>query len=307
MMCYWHNIIYNYNPEKSFGWDVWIGLIGAIAGSIIVALASYYSVMKSIKLSFIKQREKDTDEIKRAQIERIKYLQVLIKGIIIRVENQIKGIKEHAAKVEKDPSGIFSMKRYSFNDIKRIVHQINQEEYFHSYLAVFENNSECIKEICEIFSTLDFFDTKITSLFDNVSNATQLDIDKKRNFGKLKDDILHDLLKIQSESGNLISKDISEKFGEIMKNYIENRKPNGDLKFEIDNFIIPLLTVLPNLSSKIKGLHEILVKIHNANISYEEIIFQRNFEANECKSISKQLEDSLTKLKTISNRLLKYE
>jgi hypothetical protein len=286
----------NINPEKSWIADYLI----PIGTSLIVAGAAIFAVKKT----FNEQRKKDKEEIKRRDIERIKYLQVLIRNIIERIEKQIKGLTDHALAVEQRPLETQRLTIFQFTDIKQIVYRINQEEYYQSYTAIFSNSPESINEITTIFSILASFDLSFESMIDNVGKATLMDNENKLNFLKSLKDIIHTLSKIRdvlpSPGGDILGPQIDN----IMKNYIENKKK--ELQYEYENLIMPLFTELPKFRNLATELHEVLVQIDDSRISYLQIKLNRSSEVDEYRNLETSFKTSLTKLQANCEKLLNY-
>jgi hypothetical protein len=253
-----------YNQDQGWLSDFLNTIIGTVIGSAVTVLTLY--------LTFRYDKIKDEKKQIQFQKEKIKYLQSLVRSILIDLKSQIGYYKSYGEEIANNPVNLPLLKLVSLIELERVVHKINQEDYYHAYLGEFGDNQEIVDEFRSIISNLNYFDEGIkmdkTSLEESMKFDYQRKIKLKSILEKLKDDI----------SSVLINRDIKQhefQFWEFlnksMNDFDTKRSEQSDVKFWHENFIQIIKPRLPEFADRISKAQELLFQMKDATYIYTEI------------------------------------
>lgn len=166
-----HSIETGSQPISDWGWDLLNAVLGAAIGSGVTIWSVY--------LTFRKDRKKERKDKEQFQIEKVRYFQSLVKSVLIKLKPQIEYYQDIYKKIIQNPLVLPSLDLEQLNDLERLVHKVNQEDYYHAYLGQFGVSEESIKEFRRIYMALDFFESETNLIIEIYRRATDLDHERK--------------------------------------------------------------------------------------------------------------------------------
>jgi hypothetical protein len=263
------------------GGNPWFDFFNSAFGAFIGSIAT----LGAVYLHFRKDRQKERKKQLQFQIEKIRYFQSLINSIIPKLQTQIGLLKEFYEALEKDPLLIPALEIRTFYELDRMVHKINQEEYYHAYLNQFNNSNETIEEFRKIYSGLDFFEANLKQVKESFQKSFQFDYERKLDL-KTKGDNVTDRIGILLQNANMnnshpeIVKCLYSTFAEYNN---RNEADISDLKNLHDNLIQKVKICLVTEESTIPEVYGILIDLKNCTHIYTEIQIQNKYVAIDFK------------------------
>ncbi|WP_028666475.1 hypothetical protein [Runella zeae] len=122
--------------ETGFSWtEIIPDVVGNLIGGFIGAGSAIWLYYRSIK----KDKEKEIEVQLEFEKNKLRYLQHLIGRSISTIEHLIKGLDKFIQTIEEDNITFPELISAPLHDLERIVHRINQEEHYHSYLNQLKN------------------------------------------------------------------------------------------------------------------------------------------------------------------------
>lgn len=256
----------NLNLPSDSNW--WLDLLNAVIGAGIGSGVTVWALYKTFK------NDKQKEENKRIQIqeEKLKYLQSLVRSIEKGLALQIGHFKTFAETIKENPIVLPLLTYIPLNELDRIVHKINQEDYYHSYLGEYGDNQNIIDEFRDIISTLNYFDGNLTLIKDSLQNSFDFDherkISLKNSIEKSMDEaaallINNDILVDENEFWSFIN--------ETMIEFHNKKSENADLEFYHENFVEILKSGLLHFAPTIPLAHHLIIQLKNATFLYTSI------------------------------------
>lgn len=252
-----------YNQDTSSWWlDLLNTIIGAFLGSCVTIFALYRTF----------RQDKQTDEDKKIEFqnEKLRYFQSLIKSISKDLKSQIDYFKTFSDEIKADPIDLPALNFAPLNDLTSVVHKINQEDYYHSYLAEFGREQDKIEEFREIYSFMYFFDGNITLIKERLQKAKAFDyqrqVELKDLIEKAREEATSYLINTQlkAEQPNFV-KFLNDKILE----FHQNRPEETDLTYYIENFVNKIKTEeLVEYSRNIPEAYSLILKLKSSSQNY---------------------------------------
>lgn len=199
------------------------------------------------------------------------------------------------------------LQQLSLNELEQIVHKLNQEDYYHSYLGEYGNTQEMVDEFRKIISVLNYFDGNIAMY--KISLQKSFDFDYERKV-KLKDLVEKS---INDTAGFLINNEVLEKqhdfwnfLNQTMIDFHEKKTEQSDLKFYHDNFVEVIKNGLIDFSRTIPQAHYLIVQMKNATFIYSDIQLKNITIADDFDQLHHDMKEFYGKFETLTKRLLEY-
>jgi hypothetical protein len=285
-------------PDNSWWQELLNTMLGAGIGSGVTIWALY----RTFRQDKIKD-EKNRIEI---QIEKIKYFKSLISNTISDLKAQTGFVKTHSETVTKDPLNLPLLEIRTFNDLERLVHKINQEEYYHAYLGQFNSRNESIEEFRKIYALLDFFHASIRTVQDMFKSAQSYDyarkIKYKEQFESMTDFVATRIL-IGSALVNYV--ELYKFIDDAVVKFHPAHTDKTNIKTAYD-FVELLKSGVVKYGQQIPEINNLLIQLKNLTISYSDIMNQNKFMAEEFIDQHKYLKENLEKFETLTKRLTNY-
>jgi hypothetical protein len=289
-----------YNQNTSNSWfDILNTIIGALIGSGVTIWVLYRTF----------RQDKKKDETRRVQFqkEKIKYLQSLVKNTISALEKQIENFKTFSDIIKQVPLNIPLLKQVPLNDLDRLVHKINQEEYYHAYLGQFTGTSEIIEEFRKLYGLLDYFHGNLNIMEDSLKRAQDFDYERKLKIKKVVDDVMQDTADYLINPVFAQQTDMLSFINETLNNFYKDRKGEEDLKYFHDNFIqVIMIGLLPYVGT-VPQVTQLLRQLKNATFIYSDIQNQNKYLADGFLEQYAVLKTHFTTLKIVAKRLTEYD
>jgi len=243
-------------------------IIGAGIGSGVTIWALYRT--------FRQDKKTETKNKIEFQKEKLRYFQSLIRSINKDIKAQTDYFKTFSDTVKTNPLELPLLGYAPLNDLTQAVHKIDQEDYYHSYLAGFGSEQDKIEEFREIYSFLNFFDGNITLIKNSLQKSFDLDhkrkIDLKELLEKTMDEASGALVKARlNPNQSAFVTFLNDKIVE----FHTNKPDETDLTYYIDNFVNKLKTKeLVDFALNIPEAHSLILKLKACSQNYGIIKLQ---------------------------------
>lgn len=289
-----------YNQDSNWYVDLLNTIIGAGIGSGVTVWALYRTF----------RQDKRNDETKRIQFqkEKIKYLQSLVRSILKNLKLQIGYYKTFADKIKENPFDLPLLQQVTLNELERVVHQLNQEDYYHSYLGEFGDKQEIVDEFRNIISMLNYFDGNINMNKGSLQKSFDFDYERKV---KLKDLVEKSM---DDTAGFLINNEILDMqhdfwnfLNQTMIDFHEKKVEQSDLKFYHDNFVEVIKKGLLDFAKTIPQAHYLIVQMKNATFIYSDIQLQNLNVADDFEKTHNEMNEFYNKFEPLTKRLMNYD
>lgn len=287
------------NPDNSWVTDLLVTIVGAAIGAGATIIALYFT--------FKHDKRKEEERRIQFQIEKVRYFQSLIKNVQKGLVSQIDNLKVFADTVKANPLEIPLLTQNPQNDIQRVVHKLNQEEYFHAYLGQLNDSPESIEEFRKLYAMLDFFDASINNITDSLKNSVQFDYERKLKVKKLVEDAMDDAASFLVNPSFVQQVDMLKFINQIIEDAHKNKTDTSDIKYFHDNFVHPLKVGLINYGRTFPEILTLLRQLKNATYIYTEIQMQNNFVADNFQVQHDYLKKQLDEFTKVSKRLTEYK
>jgi len=274
-------------------------IIGAGIGSGVTIWALY----TNIKYDRIKEEEKRQN----FQKEKVKYFQSIVKAINGDLNIQLINLKNFIEKTNTNSIELPMLDSIPMNDLERVVHRLNIEDYYHSYLYVFGDNQEIIDEFRKINSLLNYFDSILNQIKDGLKQSIEFDYRRKIKLQNLIENTMNDasslLLNVEIRTNR-------NDFWSFLDNTIttfytkrDETTNNSDLKFFYENFIQVMQFGLINFTTTIPHAHNLIIQMKNASNIYNDILFQNKNVATDFENMLTNMNEFYSELRTKTERL----
>lgn len=152
---------YFQNADSSFWIEVLISFIGAFLGFLFALLID----------RFVENRQKKKIKIakKNNDIERLKYLLLLLKSTVKTTKTHIDSFKELSENVKQNPLESFFATKIASNDLKRL-QNLDSIELFDSFNSIFSEHKNSSEVYKSIFGAVDFLEEKMEDAFKQNEN-----------------------------------------------------------------------------------------------------------------------------------------
>jgi len=281
----------------------WMDLANTALGAAIGSAAT----IGAVYLTFRKDRKKDDAKKEQFQIEKIKYLQSLVRITITKLKTQVGSFEELHTQITANPLNITILTTQTFYELERLVHKINQEEYYHAYLSQFNDSNESITEFRKLYVLLDYFEGNLKLINGSVEKAIIYDYERKVEFKdsvEKAQDMVTSMLINPSLAEN---KDLIAFIDATLTEYFGEMKDPSDLEVLYTGFIHKTKEGLMKLGKGIPEVHNALMELKKSTHIYTDIKSQNSDVAKDFKDWHKAMDDNLKILETISARLLVYK
>lgn len=289
-----------YNQESGIK-DLLNTLLGSAIGSGVTVWVLYRTFRQA----------KVDDENKRIQFqkEKLKYFKSLTDMILSNLNSQIEYYKSFADKISLDPFELPLLQESTLNELEQIVHKINQEDYYHSYLGEFGSSTEVINEYRNLISLLNYFDGNIKMYKIGLQKSFEFDHERKI---RLKNIIEKSM---DETSGFIINQDIKNNYflfwqyiNQTLFNFhnLQPQPQNADLKYFHDNFIQILKAGLVPFTTIVPVAHYLAIQLKSTTFIFNDIKKQNKAVENDFRNLHLEMKTYYKKLEIATNRLMSY-
>lgn len=278
-------------PDGQSPWwkDLLINAFGAFIG-IVGALALYYWQV------WVQQKDK------------LKYISSLLESLIKYSKTQAANCKRLSEKINQEPTRLHLLHFEANYDLKRLSDKVDQEGFYHAYLAKYKRNKNSYKSFKNLYGYIDFIDQNIDELKSFLEKEYLSITDRKKKFaeylslGLQKSALLlvNPALQKQNTLLNFINKSI--------KDFYDNQIDIEDLAYALNSFVIPVKDYLAKNFPTNPECNDIMITLKSASSFYSAIELQSKALAKDllsfCDSIDKkadELSELTSKLRTDFN------
>lgn len=289
-----------YNQDNSWFFDLLNTTIGTVIGSAVTVFTLYLT----IRYDKNKEAKKQT----QFQKEKIKYLRSLVDNIMEQLKTQIGYYKDYAEVIEKNPINLPLLKLVPLNDLERVVHRINQEDYYHAYLCEFGDKQDIINEFRSIVSYFDYFEGKLMMDKSSLQKSREFDHERKMKLKSIIEKVSGDIVAV------IINSEVKQReyqfwnfLYESKKEFDSKKTAESDLNFWHENLIEVIKHRLPEFAESIFPAQELIFQTRDATILYNDIQTLNRLVAKDFNKDHSKMIEYYEKLKPLTNRLNHYK
>lgn len=285
--------------DNSFIKDLTVEISGAFIGGLIGAGAAIALYITQTKY----QKNKEERAEYEFQSNKLLYLHSLIDKILPTTEQLITAIDNFVIESKKNLHRIEALPIVQIQHFNRVVNVINQEDHFHSYVALIKD-----KSILNIFSDVDFMYSIIIDFEASYKAAASFDYERHLSYAATVKEVLGLLVNFHAELNKLhgVNNQYFKLVDSLLIMHIQALSPDpSNLSNINDNFLIPMLIqIVPH--KNIKGFHDIAHKASDAVKIMTSINANNNLYLDEVKIKNDKLLNSKNKLKIESDKLTHF-
>jgi hypothetical protein len=278
-----------------------VKMLPSIVGSLIGVGGSLILYYKKTKDDKINDDAKALAEKTKIETNTLNYFIALVKSVLKISVQQADHYKAHADNLTNKPFEHHFLTTVIAEDINRVLHELEHERIFHSYLGKFGNDTARIEKFQKIFSRLDYIEAVYKDLLKIEEKLEEELLNKKikykelaeediRNFcGRLANAIKHsDPQYQQNPFYNLLNSSILS---------YHNNKPNPEtLEYLQSGFIEPVKVAIVRQFMNIPEAVHIADTCRKATWLYSEIKMRS-------ETLGKDFYRGETELKKVSEEL----
>jgi hypothetical protein len=258
------------NIDNSMWTDLLINAIGAFIG-ILGALGLYFA------------------QIRRQQRDKLKYVATLLESVIPFAKEQSEFCKTLSDSLQSEPSKFHLLKIQANSDLKRLADKLDQESFFHAYLAKYKRSENTYQSFRTIYSRVDFVDQVIDQLKDYLEKEYISITDKKKSYASYLEDSVEKVALMTVNPKFQQEKPLLDFLNKILVSYHTNRIDDEDLDYPMDSFIIPTRDFLATNYSTTPECNEIIVLLKRAINKHYSFILQAKTLGQELKEFEQHL------------------
>lgn len=299
------SIAFEFGGYYADGGGSWItDLIIAIAGASIGSGVTVWALYKT----FRQDKKKEEDRRLQFQTEKLKYFQSHIDGILSDLKTQNEFYKEFSEELEKDSFNIPLLRSLSFNDMARVIHKLNLEDYYHSYLGEFGDKKEVILEFKRIISCLDYFSSQIDLYKDGLSKSIEFDYQRKIKLKTIAENAMDTMARMGIDADMQKEHlDFSKFINTALLTFHQTRPEPYTLEYLHDNFILEVKPSLIEYSKTIPEASFILIEMKKASVLFHEIPLQNRKVASDFLELHKTFKEKIDEFEDFTKRILNYD
>ncbi|MBS1619751.1 MAG: hypothetical protein JST76_14610 [Bacteroidetes bacterium] len=290
----------NFYGQPDSGWL--FTLFNTILGAFIGSGASIYVFYKTI--SYDKKKEEYKE--RKFQKDKVKYFQSLIRNINTGLNTQIAALKTFAETVRENPTDLPLLNAVPLFDLTRVVHKVNQEEYYHSFIAEFGNSPTVIDDYRTIILLLDYFEANISMIKESLQRSIQFDYERKVQYKRMIEKAMDET------AGALINQEVQNEhaFWNFLNDSIitfhEENDEHSDIKFYHEHFVIVIKQGLMPFATRIPLAHYLLVQMKNATQFYTNIQLQNLNVASDFDEWNSTLSAKYRELQEATQKVIEH-
>ncbi|AVR46027.1 hypothetical protein C7S20_12610 [Christiangramia fulva] len=288
--------------EKTANSEWYFNLGNTILGAGIGSGVTVWALYRTFK------HDKKKEEEKRIQFqqEKIKYLQSLLRIILQNLKIQIENYKTFALAIESDLFNLPLLSEVTLNELKRIVHQIDQEDYYHSYLGEFGHSKEIVDEFRNIISLLNYYDGNIQNYKTSLEKSFSFDYDRKIELKTIVENAMDRTAGHLIESELQNEKEFLEFMNNLMIEFHNKATSSSDLKFYFENYVEKMKKGLIHFMRDIPQAHLLMIEMKKATYIYNDIQLQNKNVSNDFMGLYSEMMDYYPKLEKNTERIMQY-
>lgn len=174
----------------------------------------------------------------------------------------------------------------SSDDLRRLIFDIDQEDFYHAYRSIFKDN-----KISIIFNGLDTLNDIRNSIVDQWTHGTKKIRKRKNSITKINGKVITEVYKvpINSDEDQKILNQVEEVFMEYLPKYGIEQK---DYNIVLNSYIKPLQSILINLPKRKRSeWNAVINELQKSEITIYQIISIGKSLNNNLSAIVKVLKD----------------
>lgn len=266
-----HNPI-TQSTDNSMWTDLLINAFGAFIG-ILGALWLYYA------------------QVRRQQRDKLKYVATLLESIIPFAKEQSVFCKTLSDSLQAEPSKFHLLKIQANSDLKRLSDKLDQESFFHAYLAKYKRTENTYQSFRTIYSRVDFVDQIIDQLKDYLEKEYISITDKKKSYANYLEDSVEKVALMTVNPKFQQEQPLLNFLNQILVSYHTNKVDDEDLDYPLNSFIIPTRDFLANNYPTTPECNDIVVLLKRAINKHYTFILQAKTLGQELKEFEKHLKE----------------
>lgn len=297
------NITFEFGGYYAGEGGSWItDLIIAIAGASIGSGVTVWALYRTFK----QDKKKEEERRLQFQREKLKHFQSHIDGILSDLKTQNEFYKEFSVTLEKDFFNIPLLRSLSFNDMTRVVHKLNLEDYYHSYLGEFGDKKEVIIEFKRIISCLDYFSSQIDLYKDSLGKSIEFDYQRKIKLKNIAEKAMDSMATTIIDASMKKHTEFCKFLDTALLTFHQNRPETYDLEYLHANFILMVKPNLIEFSETIPEASVMLIEMKKASVLFHEIPLQNRKIASDFLELHKTFKEKIDEFEGLTKRIFNY-
>ena len=284
------NIIFQFgeftNEDSSFWADLAIAVVGAFIGTG-GAIWLYYRQTRD-------QKKKEDDNKVEVQKDKLRYLRNLLKDVILSIEKFSAQLLEFHDNVISYPTHLPQLKTLPTYNFDRIVNKLNQEDYYHAYVTLIQNEN-----ISAIFSLVEYFYGSLELSEQSFKDTVQYDLQRRNKFFEAITKLVNEMAETLRlfKQNNQRDTNNYRILNEFIIRYYEVLEPDPSNFLRLrDRFLTPLLESIYKITDS-DEMRKISKIASTANKLLTPVILSNQDYAKELKKLSEALIKANNKLK----------
>jgi hypothetical protein len=248
--------------DSTFYADLIVAIVGSIIGAFVV-IYLFYRQIRLDKYIEIKRLENERDE-------KLKYFADVIRNVINDLEAQITSAKIISKKIKQEPLQIPLLSQTGVKDLNRIIYILDQEKFYHAFLAKYNWQPDAVKNFRNIYSHLDYFDASLKAEIESLDKKVKYDYERKVRYKNLVEESMEkiDLLILYPPFGDT---DYLQEAQEILISFRKSKGGDKGISHYQEGFILIIAPILHKKRTDSIEIAEILMLIKKAHLLYDEI------------------------------------
>lgn len=264
--------------------DLFVNAFGAFLG-FLLALALYYW------------------QVGKQQKDKLKYVQTLIDSCIPYARAQAKNCETLASLLIEEPTKLHLLPFQANYDLKRLADKLDQEAFYHAFLAQYKRTAKTYQAFSNIYSHVDFIDHLIDQLKDFLEKENLSIVEKKKDYVAQFNDAEEKAVLLTVNPTYQNNRQLIDFLNHHIVSYHNTPHDDTDLAYPYTTFIEPVLRFLATNFPTNSDCNAIVVPLKRAVVKYHAVIRQSQELAQELKSYQEQLKDHACKLEVLTQRM----
>ncbi len=275
-------------PDGQSSWwkDLLINAFGAFIG-VIGALALYYWQV------WVQQKDK------------LKYVSSLLESIINYSKTQATNCKTLSEKIDQEPTKLHLLQFQANHDLQRLANKVDQESFYHAYLAKYKRNKSSYKSFKNLYGYIDFIDQTIDELKSFLEKEYLSITERKKKFAEYLS------LGLQKSALLLINPRLQNQqqllhfINQSIQGFYNNQTDVEDLTYALNSFVIPVKNYLAQNFPNTPECNDIMITLKGATSFYSAIELQSKALAEDLLLFHNSLNSKADELSTSTDKLRK--
>lgn len=277
--------------------------VNAVA-NCVGSFIAIYGAWKIYSLQKKDQENKELQQIKNQQEDKLKYAVSLIDGIIACANTQCKYLGDLIEKLKQNRTQFRLLQLVDSRDLKQFADKLNREDFYNAFLALQGRNEDNHRLFWSICHKIDFIDWIFGELNNYLKKEYKTIAKIKNEYKKSFEDSLAAITQFTSNAD--CNTDLAKIINNQLSIYYNHTYNDKNLNYPFENLIKPLLNYFNTNMSKDRSAESIIRLLNQTEQKYQEIIatskeFEKGIvyfkDKSKLKETAQQLETDTAQLR----------